>query len=91
MDDFLSQAGAAAGPSATLLRQIRGIPGVRENGRHRFTVAPGVSLALVAQDNSWQARLDSHGRVQPFPLANAVDERKLIDALKRAAQNRDDD
>jgi hypothetical protein len=93
MDDFFSQLKAAAGdqPSATLLRQIRAVPTVREAGKNHFAVAPGVTLELALHEGAWQAHLDRHGRKERFALANATGERKLIDAIKRAAAGRDDD
>jgi hypothetical protein len=93
MDDFFSQLKAAAGeqPSATLVRQIRAVPGVREAGKNRFAIAPGITLELALHEGAWRGYLDKHGRKESFALASATDERKLIDAIKRAAAGRDDD
>jgi hypothetical protein len=93
MDDFFSQLKAAAGeqPSATLLRQIRAVPSVREAGKHRFAVAPGITLELRLHEGAWRGHLDKHGRNEVFVLASATDERKLIDAIKRTAAGRDDE
>ena len=94
MDDFFSQLKAAGseGPSPTLLRQVRQVPGVRETGKHRYTLLPGTSLRFELVKGSWQAFVDrSGGRCQSFSLQNPVDERKLIDVLKRIIQGREDD
>ncbi len=93
MDDFFSQLKAAAGeqPSAILLRQIRAVPTVREAGKNRFAIAPGITLELILHEGAWRAHLDKHGRNEIFALAGATDERKLIDAIKRAAAGRDDE
>ena len=94
MDDFFSQLKSTGngGPSATLLRQVRQMPGIRETGKYRYTLLPGTSLRFELVEGTWLAFIDtSGGRYKTFSLQNPVDERKLIDALKRIIQGREED
>ncbi len=93
MSDFFSQLNAAAnaGPSPTLLRQVREVPGVRETSKHRYVLAPAISLRFEVADDVWVALLDTQGHLQRFTLQTPVDERKLIDALKRGRQRSEED
>lgn len=93
MNDFFSQLNAAAnaGPSPTLLRQVREVPGVRETGKHRYALAPAISLRFEVADGVWMALLDTQGQLQRFNLQTPMDERKLINALKRSRQRSEED
>jgi hypothetical protein len=94
MSDFFAELQAlkdGGGPNATLLRQVRAVAGVRETGRHRFAVDPGGALHFESVDGAWRGVLDHGGRITRYGLATALDERKLIDALKRVGNRREDE
>ncbi|HET7772881.1 MAG TPA: hypothetical protein VFK82_03570 [Burkholderiaceae bacterium] len=83
--------GGGPGPSPALLRQLRALPGVRENARQRFAIDAGVELRFEVKDGAVTALLDERGRVHRFTLAGPTDERKLLDAVRRLGSRREDD
>jgi hypothetical protein len=92
MSDFFSELESlkGGGPSATLLRQVRAVPGVRETGKHSFAI-DRAQLKFVQKDGAWLAQLDHAGRSTTWPIATPIEERKLIDKLKLIAAGRDDE
>jgi hypothetical protein len=93
MSDFFSDLEAlkgGGGPSTTLLRQVRAMPGVRETGKHSFAI-DRAQLKFVQKNGKWIAQLDHAGRSTAWPMSNPLEERKLVDKLKLIAAGRDDE
>jgi hypothetical protein len=81
---------SGGGPNATLLRQVRAVPGARETGKLSFVI-DRAQLKFAQKEGKWVAQLEHAGRSTVWPIANALEERKLIDKLKLIAAGRDDE
>jgi hypothetical protein len=92
MSDFFSELESlkGGGPSVTLLRQVRAVPGARETGKHSFAI-DRAHLKFVQKEDKWMAQLEHAGRTTHWPVATPLEERKLIDKLKLVAAGRDDE